>query len=194
MDKRVKQIAGAAVLVLLLAAMPLLAEEQLMTKIFFDNWLKNTTVPLELQITGLKNTLSGLEQTVAELKRQLVTEIKVTIGKNTALMDGRPVALEVPPILQNNRTMVPVRFIGEAFGAKFAWDDKSRKVTFTLDDVVIDLFIGKKTALLNGKSISLDTEPLIINGRTLVPLRFVGQYMGAEFQWDGTQQTATILR
>jgi len=181
-------------LLLLFLTMPLQAEEQLLTKIFFDNWLKTATTPLENQINSLRIALAEMEKSVRELKRQLVTEIKVTIGQNWALIDGEKVNLDVSPILNNNRTMVPVRFIGEAFGAEFAWDAEARKVTYTLDDVVIEVFIGKKTARLNGQAITLDAEPVIINGRTLVPLRFVGQYMGATFEWDGATQTATIFR
>jgi len=194
MDKLIIRIVGTVALFSLLLAMPLLAEEQLMTKIFFDNWLKTATAPLETQINSLKGTIEGLEQSTRELKRQLLTEIRITIGQNWAEIDGNSVPLEVPASLKNNRTMVPVRFIGEAFGAQFAWDDKARKVTYTLDDVKIELFIGKKTAKLNGKNITLDAEPEVSNGRTLVPLRFVGQYMGATFQWDGAQQTATIIQ
>jgi len=194
MDKRVIRIISSVAIFLLLFAMPLLAEEHLMTKIFFDNWLKNATAPLETQINSLKGTIAGLEQSTRELKRHLLTEIKITIGQNWAEIDGRSVPLDVPASLKNNRTMVPVRFIGEVFGAQFSWDDKTRKVTYTLDDVKIELFIGKKTAKLNGKAITLDAEPEVSNGRTLVPLRFVGQYMGATFQWDGAQQTATILQ
>lgn len=194
MDKLVIRIISSVAIFLLLFALPLLAEEQLMTKIFFDNWLKNATAPLETQINSLKGTMAGLEQSTRELKRHLLTEIKITIGQNWAVIDGNSVPIDVPASLKNNRTMVPVRFIGEVFGAQFSWDDKTRKVTYTLDDVKIELFIGKKTAKLNGKAITLDAEPEVSNGRTLVPLRFVGQYMGATFQWDGAQQTATILQ
>lgn len=194
MDKRVTRIVSWVVILLVLLTMPILAEEQLMTKIFFDNWLIEATTPLETQIATLKSTLGVLSQSTRELQKQLVTEIKVTIGENWALIDGESVPLEVPPSLKNNRTMVPVRFIGEAFGAQFSWDAKTSKVTYTIDAVKIELFIGKKTAKLNGKAITLEAEPVISNGRTLVPLRFVGQYMGATFQWDGAQQTATILR
>lgn len=194
MKKHVTRIIGLLLVLLLLSTMPLWAEEQLMTKIFFDKWLQQATTPLESQINNLQATLTALNNSVQEIRRQLSTEIKVTIGQKKALIDDSAVTLDVAPIIRNNRTMVPVRFIGEAFGAQFAWDESARKVTYTFDDVKIELFIDKSTAKLNGKSITLDAAPIIIGGRTMVPLRFVGEYMGATFDWDGDKQTATIYR
>lgn len=179
---------------ILIIASPLYAEEQLMTKLFFDTWLRNVTSPLETRINGLKTTYSSMNETLLQLKSQLMTEIKITIGKKTATIDGAPASLDVAPTISKNRTMVPVRFIGEIFGAQFSWDEKLRKVTFALDDVTIELYIDNKTAKVNGKSVTLDSEPTIIDGRTMVPLRFVGEYMGASLDWDGPTQTATIYR
>ncbi len=173
---------------------PVWAEEQLMTKLYFDNWLRNATSPLEQQINALKNTFSQLENDIRKLRSQLTTTIKVTIGQKSAVIDDKTTQLDVAPINQNGRTMVPVRFIGEAFGANFAWDEKARKVTYTLDNLKIELYIGKTKAYVNGKSVILDTSPIISEGRTMVPLRFVGESLGAKLEWDNDTQTATILR
>jgi len=194
MRKRVFRITGLLVVLLLLVSVPLWAEEQLMTKIFFDNWLKQSTAPLESQINILKDKLAGLNQSIREIQSQVVTEIKVTIGKKTALVDGRSVTLDVAPALRNDRTMLPVRFIGEIFGAQFTWDESTRKVTYTLEGTIIELTIDKRTATINGRSVTLDTAPVIVGGRTLVPLRFVGESMGADISWDGATQTVTVLR
>lgn len=184
----------SATLIILIIASPLYAEEQLMTKLFFDSWLRNVTTPLETRINGLKAEYSGMNEKIRELKKQLLTEVKITIGNKTALVDDSPASIDVAPSISKDRTMVPVRFIGEVFGAQFSWDEKLRKVTFTLDDVTIELYIDNKTAKVNGKSTALDSEPIIIEGRTMIPLRFVGEYMGASLDWDGLTQTATIYR
>lgn len=180
-------------LIALLLAAPLLAEEELITKLFFDNWLRSATTPVEGQISMLKESLSQLEKQARALRSQVGTEIKVVIGQKRALKDGSPVALDVAPLINKGRTMVPVRFIGEAFGASFAWDGEARKVTYTLEGVNIELYIGKKRALVNGNPVILDVEPVIVSGRTMVPLRFVGEYMDASFEWDGQTQTVTIF-
>lgn len=189
-----KHIIIIVTLTILLAAVPLWAEEQLMTKLYFDNWLRTQTTPLEQQINSLQANLATLAETLRALKSQLTTEIKVTIGQKTALIDGSSMALDVAPQISGGRTLVPVRLIGEAFGAGFSWDAKAQKVTCRLEDTTIELYIGQKTARVNGKQVVLDTSPVIVEGRTMIPLRFVGQHMGATFEWDAQSQTATIFR
>lgn len=173
---------------------PLLAGEELMSRLAFDNWLKESTAPLELQISKVGAALRETREIADQLRKQLTTEIKLVVAQTKALVDGKEVYLDAPPALVNGRTMVPVRFIGEAFGAEFSWEEKTRKVTFTLDQQTIVLNIGKNTAAVNGKSVTLDAAPYISQGRTMVPLRFIGQYMGASFGWDGSTQTVTVTR
>jgi hypothetical protein len=170
----------------------LLAEEQLMTKLFFDNYLQKSIQPLEQSISQLKQQYAAMEKELAQIKASLLTEIEVVIGQKTARIDGRTAQLDVAPLIINNRTMVPVRFIGEAFGASFAWDEATRKVTFQVRGREIVLFIDQKKARVNGSTVTLDTAPVIVNGRTLVPLRFVGEHMGATVDWDGATQTVKI--
>ena len=178
----------------LLCAFPLQAEEQLMTKLFFDNWLKRATSPLEERLGQLRADYASLEQTARELRRLVSTEIKVIIGQTTAYIDGKPTLLDVAPVIINGRTMVPVKFIGEAFGARFSWDEKLRRVTYDLEGRMIELFIGKTEVKVNGKAAVLDAAPVIVNGRTLVPVRFLGSYMEASFDWDAGLQMVTIFR
>lgn len=190
-----KKVLILAITILFLFNLPLGASEELMTKLFFNNWLKSKTTPLEEHINGLKTTYGQMEEQVRSLRSQLVTEIRVTIGSKSALIDENQVALDVAPIISGaGRTMVPVRFIGEAFGAQFSWDEKTRKVTYQFEGTTIELFIDKKTAYLNKKAITLDVAPIIVSGRTLVPLRFVGEHMGATFDWNAQTQTAIIYR
>lgn len=194
MKKYLIRIISVLLILMLLVAIPLMAEEQLMTKIFFDNYLIKTTTPLENQINNLQATLAALNESLRQLQRQLTTEVRVTIGHKTAYVDDQAKNLDVAPVIRSDRTMVPMRFIGEALGAQVDWEDASRKVTYSIDDIKIELFIGKKTARLNGKNITLDVDPVIVSERTMVPLRFVGEYMGATVDWDDNTRTAIILR
>ncbi len=187
-----KKIISLFLLFGLLFSYPLFAEEQLMTKLFFDNWLKNTTQPLEQRITQLKVTYAVLEKDIKEISELVKTEIKVIIGQKTAYIDGQTVNLDVAPVIINARTMVPVRFIGEAFGAEFFWDEATRKVTYAQGKSKIEIYVNKKIARVNGKNITLDTAPVIIEGRTLVPLRFVSEHMDGLVEWDGATQAVII--
>lgn len=190
----IKRVISTIIIISFFFGLPILAEEQLMTKHYFDNWLPTATAPLELQMQQLKKVFSEMETAAKEIKSYLTTEIKLVIGQFDAQIDGQAAKLDVAPVIMNNRTMVPVRFIGEAFGAQFTWDEKTRKVTYTLGELKIELYIENKTAKVNGKQVTLDAPPYIVQGRTMVPLRFVGEYMEASFEWDSATQTVSVYR
>lgn len=119
------------------------------------------------------------------------TEV-VTTPKEVPIDLSPPVELDVPPFIEEGRTLVPLRFIGEQLGAEFEWDGDERKVTYTRGDDVIKLWIDQFEAEVNGENMTLDVAPKIVDGRTVVPLRFIGEQLGAQFDWDGETRTITI--
>ncbi len=118
--------------------------------------------------------------------------ISMQIGHNVAFVDGEAYTLDSPPVIRNGRTMVPFRFLAESLGAEVSWNDYDRMVTFTKDDTVMYLWIGNKSAIINSQMIQLDSEPIIINGRTMVPLRVISENLGAKVSWDGMTRTVSI--
>ena len=122
------------------------------------------------------------------------TVIQLTIGKNIAMIDGIPVPLDVPPIILNGRTMVPIRFISEAFGAEVQWDAETRTVRIYFEKTFtrVTLQINNTIARINDKIVTLDAPPTIINGRTMVPIRFISEAFGATVDWDNATRTVTI--
>ena len=130
----------------------------------------------------------------ARVKSETV-KIEFTVGGVVAYVNGKPVPLDVPVIIDKtcNRTLVPLRFVSESFGATVQWNGKERKITIALPGKVINLFIGKKTALVNGSKVLLDCAPKILFSRTLVPIRFVSEVLGATVLWDGKERKVTIL-
>ena len=99
-----------------------------------------------------------------------------------------------PYIDENNRTMVPVRAISEALGAFVGWDDATRTVTIAKDALEITLTIGSSTATVNGVERWMDTVPVIQNDRTMVPVRFVSSFLGANVEWDQENLIVEITR
>lgn len=97
-----------------------------------------------------------------------------------------------PFVDQNNRTQIPVRFIGEALGAEVTWDSKAQKAMFIKGDANLSLFIGKKEYDLNGEKLLMDTAALLKDKRTYVPARYVAEAFGAKVRWDSTIQTVYI--
>ncbi len=92
--------------------------------------------------------------------------------------------LEIAPIVQNGRTLVPVRFIAEKFGAKVGWDAATETVTVTTDIGVIKLQIGSDKMYVDGKQTILDVPAQTIGGRTLIPLRALVEALGKQVFWD----------
>ena len=89
-------------------------------------------------------------------------------------------------IIENNRTLVPLRFISETLGAQVGWDDATRKVTITDGSNQIELIIGNNKPTLNGKVIQIDAAPKIFNDYTYVPLRFIAESLNCKVDWfDG---------
>ena len=125
------------------------------------------------------------------------TVVVLQIGKSTFTVNGASKMLDSPPVIKNGRTLVPIRAIIEALAGTVGWDATTKKATVTLGKKTIVLWIGKSAATVNGVSTLIDSTnakvvPEIINGRTMLPLRFVTQNLGATVGWDQNTQTITI--
>lgn len=92
----------------------------------------------------------------------------------------------------NNRTLVPIRFIAEDMGAEVTWDEAEYVVGIELDETVIELSIGERRALVGDAWVEFDTRTGIYVDRTMVPLRFVSETLGAEVSWDGASRRVDV--
>lgn len=135
------------------------------------------------------------------------TKITLWIGKKKALIDDVEYELTVAPTIVSGKTLVPVRFISEAFGAKVQWEAKEQKIELVFGlqpdgsyTKKITLWVGKKTAISDFGSklpayreYTLDVAPMIIAGTTMVPLRFISDVLGASSKWDDKEKRIDIL-
>ncbi len=122
------------------------------------------------------------------------TVVKMTIGKSVGYINDVENALDAAPIIRESRSMLPVRFVAEAFGATVGWDGATSTATVKTSDVEIKITIGAKEAVVNGKTVALDAPAFIENSRTYMPVRFVAENLGATVAWDGTTSTATLTK
>ena len=110
----------------------------------------------------------------------------------TVKVNGAIIEFDTKPYIDNGRTMVPIRFISEALGAKVDWNGTYKLVTITLDDVRIEQKIGKPVAIVNDQEVNFDVPATIKNDRTMVPVRFVSEALGANVEWEATSRTVII--
>lgn len=96
------------------------------------------------------------------------------------------------PEIVNGRTMVPLRSIFEAMGADIQWDGATQSVTATRGADKIVMTVGQTGYTVNGVSKAMDTPPMILNGRTMVPVRVVAESFGADVTWHAASATVLI--
>ncbi|MDD4028628.1 MAG: stalk domain-containing protein [Caldisericia bacterium] len=120
------------------------------------------------------------------------TTIVLQIGSKSAYIDNERVDLDEPPFTENGRTLVPFRFIGEALNAEIVWDSKQKKASYILDGNRVDVILGSNTAYVNDEPVTLDVPPMIKNGRTFVPIRFVTEALGASVIWEANTKKIYI--
>lgn len=109
-------------------------------------------------------------------------------------INDKKVESDVAPIIVNDRTMVPLRVISENLGASVYWDSAQKTVRITNFAKTVLLKINDRKAVIDGQSVILDTPAIIVKDRTMVPLRFIGESLGAEVFWDNTERKVTITR
>lgn len=99
---------------------------------------------------------------------------------------------DVQPIIKDSRTLVPFRAILEKAGAKVDWSQEDKKVTAELDGKKIEMTIGQKKIMVDGKEVELDVAPMIKEGRTLIPLRGMFENLGFEVEYEKVGQIHSI--
>lgn len=109
--------------------------------------------------------------------------VVLMLNSQKTLVKGTETALDVPATTVNDRTVVPVRFISESFGAKVDWNEAEQKVTITKDSTTITIVLGESKMVKNGTEIPLDTAAFTQNDRTLLPLRAVAEALDKQVFW-----------
>lgn len=113
-------------------------------------------------------------------------------GVIRVVVNGEELRFDVPPVEVGGRLLVPLRGIFERLGAAVLWDPASQRITATTATRTVALVVGRRDAAVDGRPIVLDTPPMVIGGRVMVPLRFVGEALGAYVQWQAAARTVLI--
>lgn len=125
-----------------------------------------------------------------------ITSAEFVIGMNQYFVNDQTpgISMDAAPYIDANsgRTLVPVRYLGDALGAQTAWDGNTQTVAVTSGSTNISLVIGNTTMNANGKAQTLDQAPVIKDGRTYLPARWVANALGYSVDWNAANKIVLI--
>lgn len=151
--------------------------------------------------------ISAIDESIsAEAVTETIVQPENTGVKNFILMQiGSPnmtvgdKVLEIDPgrgtvpVIQNGRTLVPIRAIVEAMGGTVEWNESEQKVTLNAGGHNVQMTLGQKEFIVDGTKKEMDIAPSTINDRTMLPIRFVTENVGCRIEWIGSTQEIIIV-
>ena len=109
-------------------------------------------------------------------------------------LNGEKLLFDVPPAMVSGRVLVPLRAVFEALDVVPEWDPETQTVEASSGEKIIRLSIGSRQAMVGGDPVELDVPGQLIRGRTLVPIRFIAESLGAEVNWNSASSRVEILK
>ena len=121
------------------------------------------------------------------------TGIVFTLGKTAFTVNGTPQTLDSAPYAKGGRTYLPMRYVAKALGIKdtnIQWKNGTAK--FILDSKVVSVKVGSPVMTVDGRAVPIDAVPEIVNGRTMLPIKWIAEAFGVDVSWDAGTQTVTV--
>ncbi|MFX4263333.1 stalk domain-containing protein [Pelotomaculum propionicicum] len=122
--------------------------------------------------------------------------IKYRIGQNSYTVNGVVHIMDVAPVIINDRTYLPIRYVAEPLGATITWDASLQKVTFIFNGTTVEMIVNSNMAMVNGVDTPIAADPaitpLLISDRVQVPVAFVANSLGCDVAWDVALQEITV--
>ncbi|MGF7184598.1 hypothetical protein GGQ84_000682 [Desulfitispora alkaliphila] len=129
---------------------------------------------------------------VANYQRSIPNAILVLVGPKL-YMNGERIYPDVPPVISEGRTLVPLRIMMEELGAQVDWDGATRTVTVTRENQNIKLQLNNNKAQVDGKEYVLDVPAQLVDGRTMIPVRFVTEALNGQVNWNAEQRKIELF-
>lgn len=141
----------------------------------------------DLAVSGFEEQLDAAVRRI----RSTTSTLVFRIGSNNAWFTAGDVAVDAKPFIDKGRSYVPIRLLAETMGANVTWDQSTQTVTIHKGSNLLEIPIGNRDALLNGKSYTMDT-PILKNGRTFLPARAVAEALGGRVWWDAGKKEVVV--
>ncbi|MBR6523137.1 MAG: copper amine oxidase N-terminal domain-containing protein [Clostridia bacterium] len=139
----------------------------------------------------MKKILSVLFITVI-LFLTMMFSVSANNGEISVYLDAAKIEFDVKPQIINGRTMVPIRAIFEKMGAVVEWDGNTGSAVCTKGDTVVKMTVNSMDMYINNQLTKMDISPVVIDGRTLAPARYVAEAFGADVQWSQKNNSVVI--
>ncbi len=145
----------------------------------------STTKPTKKPLETIEPTAKPKETAVPAASPE-PKKLEVKGGEEiTISVDGKAVEFDAKPFIDgNNRTLVPVRAVSEMLDAKVDWDGANQTVTIAQDGKIITIVIGSDTMTVDGNNVKMDTQAVISEDRTYIPIRFAAEALGLTVDWE----------
>lgn len=140
---------------------------------------------------------SCAENTNAENNEYNITTLVMQLDSSIMTINGTKTNIDndgTVPMIIDGRTLIPVRAMIEALNGSVSWDSDTQTATLNHDDDEIRLTINSSTAYFNNEEKTIDVSPVIINGRTMLPVRFIAESFGFEISWNENEKSITVVK
>lgn len=119
-------------------------------------------------------------------------QVKMVVDQKSLTVNGQLIELDQAPTIYKDNTLVPVRFVVDAMGGQLTWVDEERKVIIIKDNHLVELWLDKTELIADGVAVTAEVPPLLMNERTMVPLRVISEKMGWKVTWDEATRSITL--
>ncbi|MEX2104348.1 MAG: copper amine oxidase N-terminal domain-containing protein [Bacilli bacterium] len=167
-----------------------LKQQALLLKKVVDIYEKAGSV--EQAVDAQKDVLTANVSDLQAYKRLGSLYKKLGEEQVRVYVEGEQLISEVAPIIEDGTTLVPLAAISVVLGANVEWNEEERSITLTRDDTVVKLTLGSKTAYINGEEVELRKAVKTLNGRTIVPVKFINEAFGSVVQWEPESKSVVI--
>lgn len=147
---------------------------------YYNNWWNYFLFPTEKPVS-----------TVPLVIRFVVGQASYSINEGGSIA-GTVYNIDASPYVESGRTLVPVKYLADSLGVQTTWDAAAQKVTMTSGSTTVVLTIGSTILAVNGASQQMDVAPVIRNGRTYLPARYVAEALGGKVDWNQDTQVVTV--
>lgn len=126
--------------------------------------------------------LANLKKVEDQIKKKYKNITVLSV--DSIIIKGKSVKFDTPPVIKSGRTLVPLKGIAQAYGADVKWVAAENKIVVTKGTTEIVLKLDSNKIYVNGVEQTIDVPATSINGRTVVPLKFIIEKMGLLVKWD----------